>query len=179
MDSGWMAVWPVAAFFLGGVATQVTGWLNHRRQRAERAADDAAAVEQRREEFELSHLVELNRLLQEYADTLPPLVAALTTYWSQAPALSDTERGEIFPREVYAATEAAGKAVRSQIGFVLDDDARRIVDEAYVAIDMAASDILINDDGPNLGQMGAAVNLAHEALSARVREIYAGQAPAR
>lgn len=59
-----MAVWPVAAFFLGGLATQLTGWLNHRRQRAEKTEDAAAAFRQRREEFELDHLQRLNEALQ-------------------------------------------------------------------------------------------------------------------
>ncbi|MFB7555327.1 hypothetical protein [Streptomyces brevispora] len=158
------------------MATQLTGLLNHRRQRAERAEDAEAASRRRQEEFELAHLVELNGLLHEYVGTLPPLAGALRTYWARAQELTVTERDAAFPHEAMTATTAAARAVRSQIGFILPGEARQRVTEAYEAVDLASADLLLNDEGPDFGVMGTQMNKAYEALSARVREIYAGQA---
>ncbi|QKW41733.1 hypothetical protein [Streptomyces microflavus] len=175
MDSGWMAVWPVGAFFLGGLATQVTGWLNHRRQRAERAADEASVIQGRREEFELAHLVEFNGLLREAADRLFDLAGVVQRYRRAevADALTAEHSAELHAAS--AALTVVRAAVSAQLGFILHDRVRMAAQMASASIAMTSSSVL---DGENteFEEVTAMTAAAYTALSARVRDIYAGRA---
>ncbi|WP_413753061.1 hypothetical protein NRF20_20770 [Streptomyces sp. R-74717] len=164
---GWFAVWPVVAFFLGGLATQVSAWLGHRRQRAERAEDAVAEVTRRREEFELAHLVEFNGLLRRYVETYLDLALVVDRHRE-----SQTSDGITAASEALAAAEGD---VLSQVGFILDDDVRRIAGLAVDAVETAVS-AKLEARVPDVAPIAEPVNRTYRAVSARVREIYSGRA---
>lgn len=169
-----MAVWPVAAFFLGGLATQVTGWLNHRRQRAERAADEASALQGRREEFELSHLVEFNGLLRQNMTCLYELSTAVEQY-RRAEGRDDlTAEHGVALRAAGDALEAAEASVNAQLGFILDDAVRGLAQEAAAEMDSMSAHILAGEN-VTFGEVRAKTDAAYNALSKRVRALYAGR----
>ncbi|MBK3584279.1 hypothetical protein JHN49_11265 [Streptomyces sp. MBT57] len=174
MDKGWMAVWPVAAFFLGGLATQLTGWINYRRQRADKAADDAAAIEQRREEFELAHLVEFNGLLRQNMACLYELSTAVERY-RRAESRDDlTAEHGIALRAAGDALESAEASVNAQLGFILDDAVRGLAQEAAAEMDSTSAYIL-DGDNVTFDEVRAKTDAAYRALSERVRVLYAGR----
>ncbi|MFD5785876.1 hypothetical protein ACFWH1_04480 [Streptomyces sp. NPDC127037] len=173
MDSGWMAVWPVAAFFLGGLATQFTALLNHRRQRAERAEDSAAALRQRREEFELTHLVEVNSLLHADAKALGVFSDARIAWTRERRAGAGLEPA--YPDGEWDALEAANAELQSQVGFILADEVRHEVEAARLAVLGTARTVRAGSDDPEFESLAVTLQTAHSALAARVREIYAGR----
>lgn len=171
-----MAVWPVAAFFLGGLAAQITAWVNHRRQRAEKAADDAAAVEQRREDFELQHLVEVNQLLRAARAALGNFSYTLGQYHETlTPGPPDRAKGDAFI-EACNAFEAADAALSSQVGFIIDDRVRDLAGRVREEL-VEAYDRHLDSDDPKSEPLAMRdlMNEAYEALSVRVRDIYAGR----
>ncbi|MET9580592.1 hypothetical protein ACLQ2D_10775 [Streptomyces sp. DT199] len=171
---GWNFWWGVAAFFLGGLATQLNGWLAYRRQRKDRADDAADALRQRREEFELQHLVEFNELLRE-------AVAAVHA-WEQADRrfrhLRDTNSlgDDAVERRLQAnaASEAALNAAAAQVGYILVDDIRdaahRLIDDLYFL-----SGGIFDGATLSLSQLHNQTMEVHDAIGARVRAIYAGK----
>ena len=170
-----MAVWPVAAFFLGGLATQFTGWLNHRRQRAEKAEDDAAAVTQRCEEFELQHLVEVNQLVRVARAALGEFSFTLGQYHvTLEPGPPDQEKGAAFVAACNA-FEAADAALAAQMGFIIDDRVRELAVRVREEL-VAAYDRHLHSDDPANEALGMRDLLqeTYDALAARVREIYGG-----
>ncbi|MGW8953034.1 hypothetical protein [Streptomyces sp. NPDC055709] len=176
-DSGWLAVWPVAAFFLGGLATQLTAYINHRRQRTERAEDDAAALQLRREEFELAHLVEVNSLLRAARAALGEYASALSAYKRTLDSGSpDRELGRTFT-ESCIAFETAESALASQVGFIIDDEVRRLTGTAGDELKRNYEVHLFADDPDSIRfEFGTSLTDAYAAIAARVRDIYAGRA---
>lgn len=167
---GWKFWWGIAAFFLGGLATQLNGWLTYRRQRMDRREDAANALVQRREEFELQHLVEVNQLLHSLMDGLLHLAAA--NHLEERYAFDEDDLGErLTSAQQTVSTAEAG--LSAQVGFILDDEVRALVRKAMEAIDSAEVGALTGDLG-NLGGLGAEVNRAYDALSRRVRQLYIG-----
>jgi hypothetical protein len=169
-DNGWLAVWPVAAFFLGGVATQFTGWLAHRWQRAERAQDAAAAFRERRENFELDHLHQLNEAIQRLGR------AAARVH--RADMLASRDTGEyaatLVGDEIATALLEANRDSQMLIGLVLDEDLRERIGAAKVAIN-APSGLLRGDRDAADRMFGAAVVQLEDVqrrIAARIREIY-------
>lgn len=170
---GWKFWWGIAAFFLGGLATQLNGWLVYRRQRADKLADGQAAVVQRREEFELRHLVEVNQLLRDLMAGLLQMgtAASLERYG----AFSEDELRERYTAG-QAAVTAADEALVAQVGFILDDRLRALVEVAIDAADDVAANVLDEELAHDaLRAVGQATRPAFAALSARVRELYAGR----
>ncbi|WUC42285.1 hypothetical protein OG692_10400 [Streptomyces cellulosae] len=183
---GWNFWWGIAAFFLGGLATQVNGWLAYRRQRKDRADDAADALRQRREEFELQHLVEVNQLLRTLVERADKYVAA--RWPDPRSAEAEDDRGG----RVDAARHDAFNALDSlsaQIGFILDDNVRERVHTAAQSIrervstlvraetHAAFDDLFLGGEtaGPYSGleEMVNATTAAYGAISARVRALYA------
>ncbi|MGW6923214.1 hypothetical protein ACWGA9_18385 [Streptomyces sp. NPDC054950] len=172
---GWKFWWGIAAFFLGGLATQLNGWLTYRRQRADKKADDAAAIQARSDEFELQHLVEFNQLLRSAAEALHA--------WEQADRkfrhLRDTNSLDADAPErrmqAHDASEAAIGAAEAQVGYILVDEIRaaahRAVDDFY------ALNALIFEGGGDHGMSRLHNQTAevHNAIGTRVRAIYAGR----
>ncbi|MFE2815325.1 hypothetical protein ACFXGG_33485 [Streptomyces nigra] len=172
---GWNFWWGVAAFFLGGLATQLNGWLVYRRQRKDRADDAADALRQRREEFELQHLVEVNDLLR---GCMHHLSASLVLSRIEAHRPADTPDdglNEQSLEEQRAYQEGMG-ALQAQIGFIFDDAVRNKVGETVTRMDWAYHNRRREEPHRNLLFTGEMVNSAYEALSTRVRELYAGRA---
>ncbi|MFK4023137.1 hypothetical protein [Streptomyces albogriseolus] len=169
---GWKFWWGVAAFFLGGLATQLNGWLTYRRQRRDRAEDAEDALRQRREEFELQHLVEVHQLLQQLNNAL--LDCASTQRLAAMGIFAGDELAERIAVE-QAAFNAAQVALHAQMGFILDDEVRRLVQEAEDAIDDEQAHTLLEELVESTAT-GQKVRAATDAIGARIRALYAGRA---
>lgn len=171
---GWNFWWGIAAFFLGGLATQLNGWLAYRRQRKDRADDAADALRQRREEFELQHLVEVNQLLRNLLDGLLHMSAAMAIM-DRLGNDDDQELPEEFKAAAASANAAEG-ALTAAAGFILDDGIRAQVQAALEAADEASATVLTSDTpGEGLYAAAAVMTPAFKSISARVRELYAGR----
>ncbi|MFC8724292.1 hypothetical protein [Streptomyces bacillaris] len=174
MDSGWMAVWPVGAFFLGGIASQFTGWLNYRRQRAEKVEDDVAAAEQRREDFELSHLVEFNTLLRHRMNCLYQAELAARRYRQADAAGTVTEEHQVELGASLQLLLEAEAEVEAQIGFVLDGQVRTAAQLATLTTVWAAEAISQGTD-TDFAEVRSRMAFVYNVLSQRVRDIYASR----
>lgn len=175
---GWNFWWGVAAFFLGGLATQLNGWLAYRRQRKDRADDAADALRQRREEFELQHLVVVNELLRTCVrHCMQTMILSWRNHGLPDDRVDEQMVEEL--REAESAYAAAVAELSSQIGFVFDDEVRRTVAEAaqHIAL-MNAHPTDAPDRSQVLLEVHASANGAYEVLTARVRNLYAGHAGA-
>lgn len=171
---GWKFWWGVAAFFLGGLATQLNGWLAYRRQRRDKADDAADALRQRREEFELQHLVEVAQLLRNLLDGMGD--AATTARLHARGAISDDEAVARFAAS-QEATLTAEAALTTQVGFILDDELRALVWAALEVANEVSVDVLEDETAfEALGRASAPMRAAFDAIAARVRELYAGRA---
>ncbi|MGW2707103.1 hypothetical protein [Streptomyces sp. NPDC001340] len=159
---GWKFWWGVAAFFLGGLATQLNGWLTYRRQRKDKADEAADVLRQRREEFELRHLVEVNQLLRDCMNQCIAYTDVLRRFGDEG-----GEHEHVYPAAM--TYESALDALQAQVGFVLDDHVRESVLEALSHLDRVRTGSL-----DTYTSLTGAAHQAHDALSARVRQIYAG-----
>ncbi|MFM9790154.1 hypothetical protein [Streptomyces turgidiscabies] len=174
---GWKFWWGIAAFFLGGLSTQMNGWLTYRRQRADKAEEAKDALRQRREEFELQHLVELNQLVRVAIDQL--FAYSTAEHWSRAARQTDSldvERRQ--QSEETGATFMVTLAdLTSQVPFILADDVRQAAGDliGYMA---EASALLIGGVPLNGVALSAVADRLYKPLGERVRAIYAGQAAA-
>ncbi|MGW5272752.1 hypothetical protein ACWEQP_09235 [Streptomyces sp. NPDC004044] len=181
MDSGWMAVWPVAAFFLGGVATQLTGWLTHRRQQLERKRDAAAALHARRESFELENLQKLSDALQALGRASARMHHADIMASRETRLYAATLVGEELAEE----HRLANQDVRMLAGLVLDDELREQVRAAQSAINVTSMMTRTDPTDADATYRTGLEQLNHvqERVAARIREIYltstADQPPAR
>ncbi|WP_370271031.1 hypothetical protein [Streptomyces sp. V4I8] len=169
---GWKFWWGVAAFFIAGLATQVSGWLAHRRRRAETAAEAAAAAEQRRVDFELQNLIETNMKLHAYREQLFCFVAAAREVREAQAQNRPSPEGEL--RAANETLEAAEGALHTNVGLILDDVVRDRVWRAMEAIDLAVTEA-VKQDEVDFRSVGSVVNEACDALSSRVRNLYATQ----
>lgn len=174
---GWQFWWGIAAFFLGGLATQLNGWLTYRRQRADKAADAMDALRQRREEFELQHLVEVNRLVRVALDRLLEYYAAERRYRTAREAGRPTV--ELLPQtdEASGAFTVALSDLTSQTSFILDSSVRDAAGN-LVGHMAHASALLMGSGELDLVQLSAVADRLHQPLGERVRAIYAGQSAA-
>ncbi|MQY32600.1 hypothetical protein SRB17_05540 [Streptomyces sp. RB17] len=170
---GWKFWWGIAAFFLGGLATQLNGWLAYRRQRKDKAADAADAAEQRRAEFELEHLMATNQKLHDYREKFLD--------FTNAAAEADSSDGRDSAARRHAlevaneALNACELGLNGNVGFILDDTVRASVRQATKTIEDAATRA-IGGQAVDYLAVNRAVSDASDALSARVRALYARQA---
>ncbi|WP_392968184.1 hypothetical protein [Streptomyces sp. LN245] len=168
---GWKFWWGIAAFFLGGLSTQLTGWLTYRRQQRDKASEVADAARGRRDEFELQHLLEINQLLRDYSH-------GMVHFIGYSKALSRLEEDSYLEEEMVAAQErmdTADLALSAQMGFILDDQIRRLVRTATMGIDNVTTVALLEDGEPDIAALSEMVTAAFDAISQRVRELYAGK----
>ncbi|MGW9028064.1 hypothetical protein ACWGQ5_28675 [Streptomyces sp. NPDC055722] len=164
---GWKFWWGVAAFFLGGLSTQLNGWLTYRRQRKDKARDAEDAVRKRREEFELEHLVEFNQLLRTAMDKILELANVRNRGGDTDP----------YHQERDAAAEALDVALwplSAQVGFIIDQDVRL---SAALLISSMRSDGMSGRYGAemHIDDLAERARTVYDAIGARVRGIYAGQ----
>lgn len=166
---GWKFWWGIAAFFLGGVATQLNGWLTYRRQRRDKVAEAEDAARGRRDEFELQHLLAASQRLYEYrARYIAFSLAAKHAHAREADGLSAGEELS----EADDALNDAERALHGHVGFILDDGTRLKVRAAMDAIDDAVEAALTERSFDHKA-MARAVNEALDSLATRVRQLYA------
>ncbi|PNE34276.1 hypothetical protein AF335_06505 [Streptomyces eurocidicus] len=168
----------VASILIGQTTVLTMGFINNRsqarREARARAADRYKSVAERRETFELTQLVEVNTLLREAVTSLHAFVSARRHYRSRLRE-DPAEPPETYRQpmlDASAATDTALDALRSQIGFILADEVRAPTDAAEKALTMAAASVL-RDEPVDPGALGARADAAYEALSVRLRDIYA------
>ncbi|MFF4248623.1 hypothetical protein ACFYY2_29720 [Streptomyces sp. NPDC001822] len=170
MDSGWMAVWPVAAFFLGGLATQLTGLLNHRRQQAEKAEDAAAAFRQRRADFELDHLQRLGEALQVLGR------AVGRAHHTDVMTSRETGHyaGTLLGAEASDGLGSANRDVRMLLGLVLDDSLREQVQatQALLNVPSGMHRAPVEQAEDALVRAVFALDETQGRIAERIREIY-------
>ncbi|MFF8931524.1 hypothetical protein ACF1AO_30135 [Streptomyces longwoodensis] len=171
---GWKFWWGIAAFFLGGLATQLNGWLAYRRQRKDKAEDTADALRQRSEEFELQHLVEFNQLLREAVEKLIDYSSAVRCYVDLRDMNSLDESAEERREQAGGSSQAALANVAAQVGFILVDSVR---EAAEAAVDhIAGANALLHGSGSlDVMALSRVADSVHQGIGARVREIYAGR----
>ncbi|MCD9141153.1 hypothetical protein [Streptomyces albireticuli] len=180
---GWGWFTTVASILIGQATVLTMGFINNRsqarREARARAADRYKAVAERRETFELAQLVEVNTLLRNAVTALHAFVSARRHYRSRLredpAAPPETYRQPML--DASAASDTALDALRSQIGFILADDVRALADAAEKALTTASASVL-RDEQVDPGALGARANAAYEALSARLRDVYATREPA-
>ncbi|ARZ66485.1 hypothetical protein M1P56_21500 [Streptomyces sp. HU2014] len=178
VSGGWGWFTTVASILIGQATVVTMGFVNNRsqarREALARVADRYKTVAERREMFELTQLVEVNTLLRNAVTSLHAFVSARRHYRSRIredpAAPPETYRQPML--DASAASDTALDALRSQIGFILADDVRALADAAEKALTMAAASVL-RDEAVDSGALGARANAAYEALSVRLRDIYA------
>lgn len=177
-SGGWGWFWIVASMLLGQGTALATGFINNRsqsrREALARKAERNKTLAERREMFELTHLVEVNTLLRDAMAALLEFSSARSHYRSRRredpSAPPDSYRQPML--DASAASDAALDALRSQIGFILVDDVRTPAAAAEEALTTAAAGVP-RDEPVDFGALGTRANFAYEALAARVRDIYA------
>lgn len=91
---------------------------------------------------------------------------------------SDDENAERF-RVASDALQTSEQALALQVGFILDDQTRSLVEQALRAVDAASTDLISQEpeetEAPAVRAFGAAVRPAFEALAGRVRALYAAR----
>ncbi|GHG62355.1 hypothetical protein [Streptomyces griseocarneus] len=178
VSGGWGWFSTVASILIGQATVLTMGFINNRsqsrREAQARAAERYKVAAERRETFELAQLVEVNTLLRNAMMSLHAFGSARRHYRSRLredpAAPPETYRQPML--DASAASDAALDALRSQIGFILADDVRALADAAEKALTLAAAGVLL-DEPVDSGALGARANAAYEALSARLRDIYA------
>ncbi|MCF3122100.1 hypothetical protein IPZ68_20680 [Streptomyces arenae] len=171
---GWQFWWGIAAFFLGGLATQLNGWLTYRRQRKDKADDAADALRQRREEFELQHLVEFNGLLMDAMEKVLEYNGAVGAYKTLRAMDALDDETEQWRERAEEAAQAALANVAMQVGFILADDVRGTATAAIDHLARATARLHGNND-ISVDQLAGAIEALHDGLGARVRAIYGGR----
>ncbi|MGC0344338.1 hypothetical protein [Streptomyces sp. SLBN-8D4] len=176
--------WGLAGLVLGSLLTQVSNWVDHQRQRGERREDFLRTKLERREAFELEHLVEVNQLLRNLRHHGDELISA------KKPDPRYSKPPDDHAEQCRTAIREADAALDAQVGFILDDKVRELVKVAAERITNRAWTVYRNapatfEEGMQRGTLGIgiytaltetseAVEAAYEAISERVRELYAG-----
>ena len=177
MSNWFEAVWPVGAFFLGGLSTHIRDVLTEKRQRereaSARSAERNKAILDRRETFELDHLSRLNDALND----LGRAAGRVHVQDSAAGRISGEYAGVQLGGDLSEALLLANRVVHTLMGLVLDDDLRELVGRAQSALNVPS--------GMHRSEMGAAERAFVEAIillesaqlsiAARIREIYMSQ----
>ncbi|MCG7208161.1 hypothetical protein [Streptomyces arenae] len=172
---GWNFWWGIAAFFLGGLATQLNGWLAYRRQRKDRADDAADALRARQEEFELQHLVAFNQLVRNAVDKLYDYNGAVrwdvTSQGAASRGSGTAQRRE----EAGQAFEIELSKVTAELGFILADDIRGAA-ATLVGYMAERAGLLHTSAQIHLVELAHQADTVYLPIGERVRSIYAGRA---
>ncbi|MEU4012095.1 hypothetical protein AB0H30_27040 [Streptomyces pseudogriseolus] len=171
---GWNFWWGIAAFFLGGLATQLNGWLAYRRQRKDRADDAADVLRQRREEFELQHLMEFNQLLTEAIEKLGDYSVSVSQYVHLRDTNSLDDAAEQRREEVGKSLEVMLSKVTAQLEFILAEDVRRSASVAANKM-LDAMGLLHANNSPDMMAVWNVSGAVYQVLGKRVRAIYEGR----
>jgi hypothetical protein len=168
-------IWPVITLFLGAAGTLgrdiVTQASRDRRAEAARRREQAKAAAERRDEFELEHLVGINTLLRAQSDAVLELSIAM-----RAHRQSQATGGSVpYPHDQVHRVQAADAAVWSKSGLILADPTRAWIQAAHETARVTAATVQAGEREPELHVMGEKLNGAYAAVAARVREIYVGR----
>ncbi|MFE5940548.1 hypothetical protein ACFQ69_34935 [Streptomyces sp. NPDC056470] len=180
-----MELWlGLAGVLLGGLLTLMSNWVEHARRRRERREDFLRTKLERREAFELEHLVEVNQLLRNLRHHGDELISA------KQPDPRYSEPPDDHAEQCRAAIREADAALDAQVGFILDGKVRELVKVAAERITERAWTVYEDapatfEEGMQRGTLGIgiftglketseAAEAAYEAISERVRELYAG-----
>lgn len=169
---GWKFWWGIAAFFLGGLSTQLNGWLTYRRQRADKAADGEDAARSRRDEFELRHLQAAADKLRAYGAKFQEVAHIVERAFEEA----GPDGKAVVAGEEVEAVDALEAEVHAHAGYIFDERVRGTV--------LAASDAIaegfmhaLNNEEPDYRALNEGYMKALDAISARVRTLYGEQPP--
>jgi hypothetical protein len=155
-------VWPVAAFFLGIMSTLLIETVKARRARADDLRKAAAAREQffqdRREAFELEHLLQVNEAL-----------SALTK--AAAEAHNEYIRNYEVSSEARQRVETANGGVVAVRHLILDYNLREDVRLAHRAL-LRDGRLAGKPEAPEPHAAVDALQLAREGIADRIRSLY-------
>ncbi|MEY2243188.1 hypothetical protein AB8A21_09630 [Streptomyces sp. BF23-18] len=174
MPAWFNAVWPVAAFFLGGASAYLRDFVTEKRQIARetnaRQAERDKAISERRETFELDHLERLNEALQKLGRAAGRLHHVDLMTSRQTGHYAGTQ----LPAEVDEAFSQANRDVHMLRNLVLDEALRNQVTRAFEALNVPS--VMHRADPDDAERAFLAAVLALEAvqadIAARIREIY-------
>lgn len=159
-------VWPVAAFFLGVMSTLLTEAVKARRARADELRKASASRAQflldRRDSFELEHLLRVNEAL-----------AALTK--ATADAQNEYLNNFEVSLEARQHVETANGEVVAVRHLILDDELREWVRLAHRAL-LRAGRSAGKAETPDPDAAVNALKIAREGIAERIRSIYMGEA---
>lgn len=177
--STWNALLPIITLLIGGVLAYYGQRAQADRQnRAALVAAEAAAererrreLEIRRETFELTHLVDVQRALM-HADTVA------SRLFNEAMHEAG-KTGEFRERVSDPEFSQASRDLQAVYGFVLDDEVRARVGEVFDAQLMYLMGKADIEDEPKIYAVDyvKAYTTAHTAIARRVREIYKTKSP--
>ncbi|MEU6807716.1 hypothetical protein ABZ920_01550 [Streptomyces sp. NPDC046831] len=163
-------------FTFGLASTYLTSFINEKRQIAREAkarqAERRKAITDRREAFELDHLVRLNEALQDLAR------AAAQAHFADMRVSRETGHyaGTLLPEGVSDTFHQAGRTVRMLKNLVLDDALRAQVTDAAHALHVPSMMMRAKPEQAERAAFFEAteqVDAAQEAVAQRIREIYA------
>jgi hypothetical protein len=161
-------IWPVLAFFLGAMSTMLLDALRARRTRNDDRDKAGLARHQffkdRRDEFELNHLLLVNEAISE-------LTLATVT------AINERRQSGIVSASTRQMVEDANWQIVGVRHLVLDEDLRALVGATHGAVlrdgRMAWLAETYDDSDDSAADL---LQVARQALAARVRAIYAQSA---
>lgn len=180
MPAWFNAAWPVATFFLGGLSIHTRDLLAEKRQRKRdeetRRAERTKAIVDRREGFELDHLLRLNEALQTLTRAAAKIHHADLMVSRQTGQYASTLVGEPIGQELLEANRLVGGLKH----LVLPDDLRALVQRAVEAVNTPSTMHRSNPaEAEQAFERGIVlVARAQEGIAERVRLIYltAGEA---
>lgn len=167
-------IWPVATFILGGTSLYARDLLSERWQRRReetaRRAERRKAVLERREDFELDHLLRLSEALLNLARCI---TKAHFADMRESHTTGQYASGHL-PSDIDEEFLAANRAVFMLKSLVLPDELRAMVTRAHEALNMPG---VMHRSDPSRAQQvfSEATDLAgraQEAIAERVRWIY-------
>lgn len=174
----WQTLIPIITLVLGGVLQYLGQWgTDARAQRAARESRDAdrdRARQERRETFELDHLLRLNEALLRFGRA----TGRVHFHDSMVAKQSGEYGSHLLPTEVSDESHSAGREVLSLMHLVLDDDLRELVETAHGKLSGMGVLMRTSVERGTAAMLDAteAQDAAMRAIGARVRRIYVDQA---
>ncbi|MEU5892525.1 hypothetical protein ABZ835_37650 [Streptomyces sp. NPDC047461] len=175
MPAWFNSLWPVATFILGLASTYLLSFITEKRQIAREAkvlqAERDKVITDRRETFELDHLVRLNEALQDLAR----VAAQVHLVDMRTSEETGHYAGTFLPDGLSDNFMQAGRTVRMLQNLILANDLRAQVAEAADALHRPS--MMLRAETMEAQQVfneaADLVDAAQEAVARRIREIYA------
>ncbi|MFJ5059711.1 hypothetical protein ACIP96_09800 [Streptomyces nigra] len=174
MPAWFNSVWPVVTFSLGLASTYLTSFITEKRQIARedtaRQAERDKVLIERRETFELDHLVRLNEALQD--------LGRIATQVHLVDMRTSNETGHyagtLLPDGLSDTFLQCGRTVRMLRNLVLDDALRAQVAEAAEALHRPSMMLRAEtvEAQQVLDEALTILEATQEAVARRIREIY-------